>query len=286
MAKTSKTSKAKIKPAKKKSMGRQSREAAYLESLDLRSMWESFAMETLKNGSFAFPTVWSYITKFTKVQWQRDFLYWILGPIVTDNPASPYKDFTQFDWLKRRENGHWYASSNTDNLAATLKEKKNALAKLAELGDLNLDIIQDIRNVQQTINREFSAGLFLPNLDPKENAQRVKLFVSLKQDLLNLMQQAQLMFGRVNGVDLQSLNQFFALFAANGNNATMGVASSLNIFPQDMAIGEDKQAGLKSVTAQLIDMVANKANDYQMNLPDKEMTDIVANARKPTLVRK
>lgn len=275
---------AKKKPTKKASKSKSSkgsRESNYIDSLDLRSMWESFSLDTADNGLLKFKTVWQFITKFTKVVWQRELLYWLLGPVVEDNAASQHKSFTQLDFEGRRTKGHWFASSNIEKLSRSLNQKDNALQKIAELGQINIDVIDRLRKVAHQIDVEFSAGIMLPTLTQKENALRSQLYMTLQQQLMNLMEQAQLIYGKTQGVDLQQLNTFLTMFAS-GMGQTAGIGAALNLLPASRAA--DK-SGVRDVAAQLIDMVNAKAVAFELDMPTREMEATVIDAGKPKLVR-
>ena len=74
----------------------------YYESLDLRTWWEEFSTDCTKNGTRTYKTVWSFIVAKTKIKWQQDFLWWILGPLGESDEFKEYKQFDRFDSLRWR----------------------------------------------------------------------------------------------------------------------------------------------------------------------------------------
>jgi hypothetical protein len=281
LPKSSKSKKSKKSSSKKK-------EEAYVDSIDLRSWWEKFSTEINDNGTPKYKTVWAFIIARTKVQWQRDLLYWMLGPKVedVDKAASPYKEFDQFDWADKKEKGFWFSSTNIEKLSQNLSQKQHAMAKLAELGEVNLEFIGQIREIAKQIQREFGGQLFLPNAKFKENRLRVDLFMQLQKQVLDLAEQAQKMYGRTQGLDISALNQFLAMFGQGmGQSAGLGRMLGLMGSANDSDNSSEKQYS-KTLTA-LLEMSTTKAAELDIPLPDNDMAHVIqAQNQKPSLVRR
>lgn len=265
---------------KKSKIAESSRESKYVDSLDFRSLWESFSMDTNKNGSQRFKTVWSFITNLTKVGWQRDLLYWMLGPPVDKNhAASPYSKFEQYDWESKREKGFWYAGSNVEQLGKKLSEMHGGMNKLSELGNVNVEFISRLRAIMATVDREFGT-LVLPGLSLKRNRERLDLFMMLNRQILDMLKEAQLMYGKMQGVDLQQLTQFIQMMMLKGSN---NFSQMLGIESNTTQTVDDPRRGTYD---KLLDMVLNKSATYEMPLPDSKMEEILVETRKPKLVQK
>jgi hypothetical protein len=274
------------KPIKKTKAKREgTKETEYVNSLDLLSWWEDFSLSTTVSGAMKYKTVFAFISKKTSTPWQKNLLWWMLGP--SDDNIQPLQKehniFPQLDWERRRTNGHWNAPKNLDALKRVVGTQQHALGKIAQLGDINLEIINRIQSTQRMIDSEFAAGIMLPQNNADQNAVRAQLYLNLQAQLTAQMQQAQAMFARSQGVELQQLNQFLQILGsglANGNRM-----NSFGLVPSDTT-DEPTKGGMRSVSTQLIDMVSRKAVDYELPLPTEEMTDVVRQAAKPTLVKK
>jgi hypothetical protein len=256
-----------------------SREKEYYENLDLRTWWETFSTECLGNGVLRYKTIWSFITVKTKIQWQRDFLWWLLGP---KGESQDYKDFPQFNWEDRREKGHWYEGDNAKRLAEDISNKRSALDSLKQLGTINLTFISRIEALATEIDREFSGRLFLSDLSLKENSLRVKMYFTYLSQIQGMLNDAQLMYGKSQGLDLERMSDFYALFSKGMSEAAANMG-----FIDGEVINKPTEANNKASAAlsQIMDMVVNKAAKQGIALPDKDMeTIIVANA-KPVLVK-
>lgn len=261
----------------KKSSGKKdklSQEDSYLATLDLITWWESFNGDCLENGNVRYKTIWSFIIAKTKIQWQRAFLYWILGPIGT---SDKYKKFDQFDWETKRKNGKWYASPESDRLSKELKSKANALEAMKTVGHVNVSFINRIEALLKELDDEYSGRLFLPSLTAKENTMRAATYFKLLEQAQGMMGQAQIMFGRTHGIDLERLDQFFSMLSQGMGQAasTMGFAGS-NTVDANPASHTMKR---------ILDMVVTKAAERELDLPDKQMEDIVVSEMSPKLVK-
>lgn len=250
--------------------------AEYYNALDLMSWWEAFNGDCLENGQLKYKTVWSFVSAKTKVDWQRKFLYWILGPV---GQSDEYKKYQQFDWISRRDKGHWYSSENATHLEKDLRNKQNALDAMKEVGYVNITFINRLEALAKEIDREYSGRLFLSNLSAKENSIRAASYTSLLDKLLKMMTDAQLMYGKTMGMDLDRLNDFFAMFAKGMGSAVtehMGFAGSNTI---------EGNVNAPNSTATLIaQMIMAKAAEREIDLPDKEMEGVVLDSVRPKLV--
>lgn len=260
-----------------------SKEQTYIESIDLFDWWDDFMYATNKNGSIKYPTVWSFIQKKTKIDWQRRMLYWMLGPKVDnkDIAASPYKDYPQYDWYEKRERGYWFGSQNVEDLRKDFANQMSALDKVANLGDVNIDIIGQLRELGKQIQREFGGRLFLPDASIKENMMRANLYMNLQKQFMTMMEQAQKMYSRTQGVDLDGINQFLAMMAAGagqaagsiGMNRLLGDAGGKTIDADTLQASE--------TVKQLLQMTMKKSVELNVPLPDPDMEKIiVANSSK------
>jgi hypothetical protein len=270
-----KTKKSKVTPT--------SKESKYLDSLDFRPLWEDFHLAIKKNGTQKYVTVNQFICAKTKVQWQKDLLWWVLGPKVIGNAASPYAKFEQYDWEEKKTKGFWYAGNNAEQLSSKLSQMHGSMGKLSELGNVNVDFIQRLKAVLTKVDREFGGRLMLPELSSKRNRERVELFFYINRQIMDLLKDAQLMFGKMQGVDLQQLTQFIQMMMLKGSGSN-GFSAMLGI---DSGTGPNLEGDARRGTFdKLLDMVVEKSATYEMNLPDPEMAQIIVESRKPKLVQK
>jgi hypothetical protein len=265
--------KSKVKPKDKDKVGKIQN---YYESLDLQTWWEQFTTKCNENGTLKYPTVWSFISAKTKDKKQRSFLWWLLGP---KGESEEYKKYPQFDWEDRKEKGHWYNSTNVDKLKKEVKAHTNALDALREVGKVNIDFISRLVHLAQEIDREYLGRLFLPELSQKENTFRVKTYTNLLGDLQLMMDRAQIMFGRTQGMDLERLDTFLEMFGKGMSQAAaqMGFVNAKTI---DAEVDPSRSAMQK-----VMEMVMAKKAAFDLDLPDPEMDEIISNtSNKPVLI--
>lgn len=240
-----------------------SREQEYLDKLDLLSLWERFATERNGNGTVKWKTVWQLITKETNVDWQRKTLWWVLGPPAKDaqrgNISESLSALPQMDWETKRREEKWLVKTDT---VEELNKAESAFGRLAILSSGSAKFIERLNRIVDQIDAEFTDGLFLPNLSQKENAERVKLCLHLNQRLLDMMQQAQQMYGALQGIDIRQLPAMLAIAAQN------------NTIGESMGMIRDavNQKSEKSVGDKFRDMLAEslmeKSNVYGIPIPN------------------
>ena len=260
------------------SKGSDGKVEAFVNSLQLNEMWEEFHNAFNSNGTPRYKTVWSFISKYTKVEKHRDILYWMLGPKVVIKPGEVAKyNLDQYDWEDKRQRGYWFLDQNVQNLKQDIHAKAIAYQAIKEAGKVNVDTIAMLNKLLMQLEVEFGGRLFLPELSVKENAMRATLYMQLVEKITTISNQAQLMFAKTQGMDLERLDQFFAMFGS-----AMGrTAATLMGAPQDDS--GDNASGhhltMKTQFAKVLDMVTNKAAEYNLPVPD----DIAAAIKATTV---
>lgn len=248
------------KLSKKKSV---SKDLDYVNSLDLVNMYEEFTQSFNDNGTPKYKTIWSYITAFTKDAKKRDILYWLLGPKVTIEKGQIAKyDLDQYDWESKRRNGFWFTSDNIENLKQDIHSKASAYASVKEAGKVNLDTIAVLNGLLKQVLDEFGGGIFLSKLSIKENAFRAQLLLQLIEKITSISNNAQLMYARTQGLDLERLDQFFQLFGTS-----MGRTAALLMGNQLESSEDDKNNQLQKQFSQVVKMVTQKSTEYELPIP-------------------
>jgi hypothetical protein len=235
----------------------------FVDALDLQSMWEDFCNTFNDNGTQTYKTIWAYISKFTKDAKHRDILYWMLGPAVDIKPGEVGKyKLDQYDWETKRKNGYWYEDSNIKELQAQIHHKASAYDSIREAGKVNVGTITMLHKLLQQLEDEFGGRLFLPKLSMKENAFRATLYMQLLERITNISRDAQLMYAKTQGLDLNQLDAFFQMF---GNQ--MGKTANM-LMGQKAELEDVGDNHLKKTFGQAISMVMSKAQEFDMPLPD------------------
>ena len=236
--------------------------AAYVDSLDFNAMWESFANSFNENGTPRYRTVWSFITKQTKDAKERDILYWMLGPRVEiEKGQKPKYSLEQYDWEDKRQKGFWFSSKNIENLKTDIHNKASAYESVRQAGRVNVDTIAMLNNLLRQLETEFGGRILLPNLTTKENMLRANLYMNLLERITKLSTDAQLMYAKSQGLDLENLDAFFQLFGAQ-----MGkTAATLMGQKAELA---DKTNPLQAQFSKVVEMVTTKATEFSLPLPD------------------
>lgn len=235
----------------------------FVNSLQLNEMWEEYAHGFNSNGTPKYKTVWSYISKFTKVPRERDILYWMLGPkVILEDEQIPKYKLEQYDWEARRQQGFWYSSKNIETLKSDISRKASAYESVKQAGKVNVDTIAMLNGLLRQLDEEFGGRLFLPDLSMKENTLRAQLYMMLVEKITTISNQAQLMYARTQGLDLERLDQFFSMFGTSmGRTASMLMGQTL----------EADSSGINPLTkqyAKVVEMVTAKASEYDLPIPD------------------
>jgi hypothetical protein len=254
------------------------REKLYYRSLDMRQLWEEFAFKVKRNGTRSYPTIWSFIKAKTKHTWQRDFLYWVLGPEATEG-KSPYPGYTQLDFESKREKGFWHSSKNIENVAAEIRRKDTSFAKLQAAGMTLLEDLGELGELNKQVSREFGGRLLLDENTAEENAARISLFLEVKSRIQILKAGVLSTFAKTQGMDMNQLANFLELFAGG-----MGQAASAQLGyggGNVLTDGKTEKLGYENVLKQLCDMTMNKAAELEMELPDDGKTIIEDLVEKP-----
>jgi hypothetical protein len=267
------TKKSKPKQSHSSKQSKATREKAYLGTLDLKELWEEFAFAINKNGTQKYTTVWSFVKAKAKSSWQRDFLYWLLGPKETGGDTL-YSGFTQFDWEDKREKGFWYSETNLENFSDTIKKKHTAFDRLQQAGDESLlQSLAEYNELDKQVSKEFGGRLMLPNNTSEENTARVSLFFSLKKQIQDMKIHIIQSYAKTQGMDITQLTNFIEMLTmGKGSN----VASQVGFGADRMLEGgtkEEKQ--YKGVLTQIVDTMLKKSADLEMELPSSSMEEIV-----------
>src|ERR1700761_396497 len=177
-----------MKATKKKSkVSSKDKYEEYYDSLDLLTWWDEFSGDCNENGTLKYKSVWAFIIAKTKVDWQRKFLYWILGP------KGESKEYThkQFEWEEKRNSGRWYNTVKADAIKKEISNKQNALEAMKEIGKVNVTFIERLASLMMEIDNEYSGRLFLPELSVKENNLRVQTYTSMLDRCQSMLNTAQ-----------------------------------------------------------------------------------------------
>lgn len=247
---------------------------ALLDNYDLAEWWDEFINTPSKNGTLKYPTVYSFIKKKAKTKKEKEFLWWVLGPPVDSKEKKGHKfeKYPQFDWEAKREKGSWFVSKNVEELKQEVRRSHSAMDAIKAMGEINLDVIGRLKSVAEQIDREFGGKIFLPDLSMKENAFRSKLYFQLQEQLVGLFRECQLMFARTQGIDMERLEGILAMFGPKVIQHLAG-ASAIQGASED-----EHTKSLGTVAEQLNKMLVAKAVDYELQLPSKEMEDVVKKA--------
>lgn len=240
---------------------------SYFDSIDFSEWWEEFAHSVNKNGTQKYQTIYSFIKHKEKAKNKREFLWWILGPEVklTKDDEHKYKSFSQYDWETKREKGFWYSSSNIEQLKREVKSKHSSMDAIRSMGTVNLDVLGQLQSVSEQLDREYNGRLFLPELSAKENTARVKLYFELKQNLVTMLKEVQLVYAKTQGVDTERLESMLAIMGPAVLAQISGIATG----------GQSSTGGLDAVGQAIAKMISSKAAAYDLALPDKSMEDAV-----------
>lgn len=261
---------------KKRLQNKKDRNQAYFDELDLNQLWEDFANSFNKNGTPEFKTAWSFVCKKTKIDWQRKVLYWVVGPaVVVEKGQRPEFNLPQFDWEEKRKKGFWYSSESIEALRHDINAKASAYEAVRQAGKVNVTTIARLDGLLKQLEDEFGGRIMLPNLSMKENSMRAQLYMTLVSQIVNLSSNAQLMFARTQGLDLERLDTFFQMFGSQmGKTAAMLMGNT--------AVAETTEHPLRKQFEQVVNLVTNKATEFGLPLPN----DLAAAIKETTVEAK
>ena len=252
----------------------------YFDSIDFAEWWEEFATSFQKNGTFKYPTVYSFTKSKAKSKRHKDFLWWVLGPKVELHKDEvighkEFESFPQYDWADKREIGFWYSSKNTEAIKKEAQRSFSAMDEVRAIGKLNLDDVGRLKTVIDQLDREYAGQLQLSNLSAKENILRVETYISLRSKFQDLLHRAQVMYAKTRGVDMSQLD---SLLAITGSSILGTIAGKAQDDP-----AQTKKLG---IIDSLNQMMLSKANAYRMDLPDKDAETIIKDMGKLVVLDK
>lgn len=245
----------------------------YYESIDFYGWWEDFSLTYSENGQHKYITVHSFIKKKTSDTNKRAFLWWILGPKDGEPRKAEYKTFPQFDWEYKRGVEFWCSNKNIEDIRTAASNRASGIDEVKAIGSFNLDSMTRIKMLSDQLDREFGGRLQLPNLSAKENDIRLNNFLSLRSKLQAMLHSEQMMFAKTRSVDMAQLD---ALLQVIGPSLIGQVTT-------DAKLDADTQAKVNAFGS-LNQMILQKASDWSLKLPDKDMEDIVRKGSKPMLI--
>jgi len=240
----------------------------YLQSLDLQEWWDEFAHSHKRNGTQTYPTVWSFVKKKAKVKWQRDFLYWLLGPIAEGE--SPYPGITQLDFNGKRERGFWHSSTNIENFKKEVNAKASSFQRIQSAGNSLLEDLARLGELQKKIDNEYGGALHLPDNTVEENHARVSMYMSLTQQLMTMKQALLHTYAKTQGMDMSQLSNFINLFASGMGRQ---VAAQLGFGEAETA--EKEETTFHKVLNQFSEMTLRKSAQMGLPLPAEMETAAV-----------
>jgi hypothetical protein len=234
--------------------------SAYFKAIDFAEWWDEFALAVLKNGSPKFKTIFQFVKTKAKSQKQKEFLWWILGPKVKENGQHPYSAYDQWDWEEKRDKGFWFSSQNIENLRAEVKRKHSSMEAIRTMGQINIDFIGQLIEVSNQLDREYLGQLTLPNLTAAQNEARINLYLSTKKQIQQMLNEAQLMYSKTQGVDVQRLESFLNVFGTRMADTLAGVSSDSE---------QGSRPSMLRTAEQFTKMLAGKAENYDLSIPAK-----------------
>lgn len=237
----------------------------YFESLDLYSWWEQFSLSYADNGQHKHVTVLAFIKSKTSDRKKIDFLWWILGP-TADEPRNPeYKVYKQFDWQHKRDQGFWLNNRKIQDIQKSAASRMSSIDEVKATGAFNLDDMGRVKMLCDQLDSEFGGRLQISTLSAKENDIRLTNYLKLRGTLQSMMHNAQEMFAKTRSMDFNAIAEMMTVVGP----AMLGqLASTTGTLDPDM------QRKLNSYD-QAVHMMMNKSGDWNIPLPDKDMTEIV-----------
>lgn len=246
----------------------------WYEGLDLYSWWEQFSLSYADNGQHKYVTVLSFIKAKTSDPKKKELLWWVLGP-KAEEPRNPeLKSLPQFDWQQKRSEGFWNSNNKIETIKQAAASRMSSIDEVKATGAFNLDDMGRIKMLADQLDSEFGGRLQLPNLSAKENDLRLNNYLRLRSTLQSMLHQAQEMFAKTRSMDFNAIAEMMTVVGP----AMLGQLASTT-----GQLDPDTQRKLNSYD-QAVHMMMNKSGDWNIPLPDKEMSDLVKKKSSPTII--
>lgn len=267
----------------------------FFKAQDWRKHWMEFCTARRQDGSYQYPTAWSFICSKTERAAERTVMYWCIGPrpnfeIVkrtthSGKPSRRAKSPVPWlgDWTLQRNSLSTYSSKKLVALQALLEERFDALQASRGVADITVDDIARWDRLSKRVDLYFGGvDQVLPEIDYsaltpeerhgalKEAKARFDFYTDLQRTCMSAKSQMIELFLHCHGIAGE--DQITAL----ANMAVAGVkAGSAAALTGASAAGALNAAGkpLSPTALSLAKMMCDKAEIFDLPLPETTAQD-------------
>lgn len=204
---------------------------AFWRSVPWPEWWEEFYRTVGSDGLPLYKSVEKYAAVKAKCKLQREFMRFMLGPKIENDPdLEKYPFVRPQDWLDKREMG---VNRSIGELAKQFRKKENALEALREAGNsVTIKAFYSLDFLNEKLDSAFQHELFAPGRPEAENWARAAKYLSLKRELLGMIGLGQDLVAKSLGINYDNMEGYGALIAAsaishNANTAATNKLSSV-----------------------------------------------------------
>ena len=250
--------------------------------------WDEFNSALIPKGPGAghrkYRNVWQFIRLKTRIQWQRDAIWKMIGPKPDVKPGEMLAAPWLGNWDTRRKLS-FYSAEQLSGVARKLREKVSGQEAIRSLAKPILNRIAYWQNVSNTIQQEFGVPLDRnEKLTSEAQEKRMNLFFQWQKQCEDVIASLEGQFMRVNGMDPSDPMSQYLLMAMGGQigaaSALTGVAATQPNQINGQIPGRPKlldESGKElplpdNVSYDSIlfaDMLKNHAKTYSLPLPEK-----------------
>lgn len=205
----------------------------YYKSIDWPQWWDDFNGTLIPKkqkgaGRRKYKTVWQFIQEKTKVKWQRQALWQMIGPDPKPKPGERLKVPYLGDWEQRRKNG-FYAFDDPLKIvtvAKAIKDRESGLRATRALAPMIARRLAFWNQVRDMIIEAFGGRLLDDEATPAGSGKnKIDLFLKWQSKVEGIILNLEDQWAKIHGVNpLDPGQQYLDMVGAG---AKAGAAAAL-----------------------------------------------------------
>lgn len=258
---------------------------AYLKTINWPEWWDEFNSALIPKGERGagrrkYKSAWHFVTKKTRVQWQRQVLWKMIGPAPQPKPGEKLSAPYLGDWDKRRANG-FYAFDDPAKVVAierAIEDRQMGLEATRALAPMIARRLAYWYRVQQLLTDVFAGRLLDDEQRPEGTGKnRIDLFLKWQGRVEDILARLEDQWARVHGVNpLDPAQQYLDMAALGGRigaaAALTGVAATGAIPGRPTLIQDGQELPLPEDTSYdsilMAQMLKGHERTYGLPLPE------------------
>lgn len=257
----------------------------YYKSIDWPQWWDEFNGAVIPKkekgaGRRKYKSVWHFICTKTKVRWQQQALWLMIGPDPKPKPGERLRCPYLGDWDKRRRNG-FYVFEDPAKIVAVVRaiqERRTGLDATQALAPMIARRLAYWYKIQGMLTEAFAGKLLDDEVSPMQAQTRINLFLKWQGRVETIISKLEDQWARIHGVNPMDPTQQYldmALMSGKvGAAAALTGAVAAGHIPGRPKLVQDGQElplpdGVSYDAILMADMLKSHSTTFDLPLPEK-----------------